>query len=119
MYRIPSDLNLSKVIGQTTTQILVGQFDIQFSFGEVHFAVQSGIDLVRNGETIGGWQEGEWPSPQFFEVMNVNVTKYEIPNDRTIIVYLENGVEIHLNDDSDQFECMQISIKGAPSQWII
>lgn len=119
MYRIPRDLNLSKMVGQSTTQVLVGQFDIQFSFGEVHFAIQSSIDLVRNGKTIGRWQEGKWPSPQFFEIMNVDVTKYEIPNDRTIIVHLENGVEIHLSDDSDQFECMQISIEGEPNQWII
>jgi hypothetical protein len=119
MYRIPSDLNLSIMIGQSTTQVLVGQFDIQFSLGKVHFTVESGINLVRNGETIGGWRQGQWPSPQFFEIMNVDVTKYEIPNDRTIIIYLENGIEICLSDDSDQFECMQISIKGESSQWII
>jgi hypothetical protein len=94
MYRILRGLNLSKMRGQSTTQILVGQLDIQFSFGEIHFAVQSDIDFVRNGETTGRWREGKWPSPQFFEIMNVDVTKYEIPNDRTIIVHLENGVEI-------------------------
>lgn len=119
MYRIPHGLDLSKVIGQSTTQVRVGQFDIQFSFGDVHFAVQSDIDLVRNGETIGSWREGAWPPPQFFEIMNVDVSGYEIPNDRAIVIRLENGIEIHLHDDSDQFECMQITINGEPNQWII
>jgi hypothetical protein len=119
MYRIPKDLDLSKIVGQFTTQVLVGQFDLQFSFGEVHFAIQSYVDLVRNGKVIGKWQEGEWPPPQFFEIMNVDVVSYEIPNDRTITIHLENGIEIHLTDDSDQFECMQISIQGDPDQWII
>lgn len=119
MYRIPRDLDLSKVVGQSTTQIQVGQFDIQFSFGDVHFAVQSDIDLIRKGETIGSWREGAWPPPQFFEIMNVDVAKCEIPNDRKIIIHLDNGIAIHLNDNSDQFESMQISIKGEPSQWII
>ncbi|OGP48355.1 MAG: hypothetical protein A2022_10175 [Deltaproteobacteria bacterium GWF2_42_12] len=119
MYRIPKELDLSKIVGQFTTQIRVGQFDLQFSFGEVHFAIQSCINLVRNGEIIGKWQEGKWPPPQFFEIMNVDVTRYEIPNDRTIVVHLENGMEIQLSDDSDQFECMQISIKGEPNEWII
>ena len=119
MYRIPKDLDLSKIVGQFTTQVRVGQFDLQFSFGEVHFAVQSHVDLVRNGEVIGKWQEGEWPTPEFFGIMNAEVVRYEIPNDRTIEIHLENGIEIHLTDDSDQFECMQISIQGDPDQWII
>ncbi len=119
MYRIPQDLDLSKIVGQSTTQVLVGQFDIQFSFGDVHFAVQSNIDLIRDGETIGGWREGLWPSSQFFEMLNVDVTEYEIPNDRAIIIRLRNDMEIHLHDNSDQFECMQITIKGEADQWII
>lgn len=119
MYRISKDLDLSKIIGQFTTQVRVGPFDLQFSFGEVHFAVQSDVDIVRNGEVIGKWQGGKWPTPQFFDVMNVNVVKYEIPNDRTIVIHLENGIEIHLTDDSDQFESMQISIQGELGQWII
>ncbi|MFN8702532.1 MAG: hypothetical protein ACK5X0_10445 [Rhodospirillales bacterium] len=119
MYRIPSDLNLSKVIGQFTTQLCVGQFDIQFSFGEVHFAVQSSIELVRNGEIIGGWHQGEWPTTQFYEIMNAKVARCEIPNERTIVVYLDNSIEIHLRDDSDEFECIQISFKGDQNQCII
>lgn len=117
MYRIPNDLNLSRIVGQSTTQIRVGQYDLQFSFGEVDFAIQSPVNLVRAGNVIGTWQEGLWPSPQFFEVMNVDVMKYEIPSDQKLVIYLENGIEIHLSDDSDQFECMQISI--GKHQWVI
>jgi hypothetical protein len=51
--------------------------------------------------------------------MNVNVVKYEIPNDRLIVISFENGIEMHLRDDSDQYECMQISIEGDPNEWII
>ena len=119
MYRIPKDLDLSTVLGEFTTQIHVGQFDLQFTFGKVNFAVQSPVSLIRKGEVIGGWEEGKWPDTQFFEIMNVNVVKCEIPNDRLIVLHFENGIEMHLIDDSDQFECMQISIHGDPNQWII
>ena len=119
MYRVPSNLDLTEIIGQFTTQILVGQFDIQFSLGNVHFAIQSSIKLVRNAEVIGTWREGVWPPPQFFELMNVEVDKYAIPNDRMIVIYLKNGIEIHLSDDWDQYESMQISLEGDPRQWII
>ena len=119
MYRVPNDLDLSKIIGEFTTQVRVGQFDLQFSFGEVNFAVQSEVSLIRNGELIGSWDEGRWPDPQFFEIMNVNVVKYEIPNDQLIVLHFENGIELHLKDDSDHYECMQIWIEGEPGQWII
>lgn len=51
--------------------------------------------------------------------MNVNVTKYEVPNDQLIILHFENGVEMHLSDTSDQFESMQIAIEGESGPWII
>lgn len=47
--------------------------------------------------------------------MNAKVLKWEIPNDPTIIVTLENGIEIHLTDDSDRYECMQISATSSAS----
>ncbi|WP_313548974.1 hypothetical protein [Pseudomonas sp.] len=119
MYRIPEDLDLSGMVGEFTTQILVGQFDMQFSFGKYHFAVQSNITLVRNGEVIGVWQEGVWPPSQFFEIMNVSVVRCQIPDDRTIAIYLDNDIEIHLKDNSDEFESMQISIDGELGPWII
>jgi len=119
MYRIPKELDLSGVIGEFTTQICVGKFDIQFSLGKVHFSVWSPIKLVRNEEILCTWEEGRWPDSGFIELFNVNITKFEIPNDQQIILYFDNGVEMHLSDTSDQFESMQISIEGESGTWII
>jgi hypothetical protein len=119
MYRIPKELNLSKAIGQPATQIHVGQFDLQVSFGGIHFAIWSPIKLVRDGKVIGIWEEDRWPDPQFKEILNVNIQKYEIPNERAIILYFENGIEMHLIDHSDQYESMSISVDGESGPWII
>lgn len=119
MYRIPQDLDLSGIVGEFTTQVSVGQFDIQFRFGKYHFAIQSDVYLIRRGEVIGGWQSGTWPSQQFFEVMNVSVVAYQIPDEREVVIHLENGIEIHFRDDSDKFECMQIYVDGEQSPYII
>jgi len=119
MYRIPKDIDLSGIVGEFTTQVLVGQFDIQFRFGKYHFAVQSDIRLIQHGKVIGVWQSGAWPPPQFFEIMNVNIVSCQIPDERKIVIHLENGIEIHLSDDSDQFECMQIYVDGEQDPWII
>lgn len=118
MYRIPKKLDLSKIIGEFTTQIRVGQRDIQFALGSVAFTIESQVKLVRDGKVIGGWEVGKWPTEEFYDVMNVCVVKYEVPDDRTIVLILENNIEIHMNDDSDQHECIQISIDG-DTKWII
>ena len=119
MYRIPKELDLSPVIGEFTTQIKVGQFDLQFSFGEVHFGITSPVDLFRGGELIGHWEEGRWPDATFYNIMNTEITGCEVRTDRLIVIVFSNGVEMHLVDDSDQYECMQIRFKDNNVPWII
>ena len=120
MNRIPSDLDLSCAIGQCTTQIRVGEFDIQFSLGSANFNIQSAIELRREGVTIGRWKEGHWPDEAFGELLNELVVRYSIPNDRELILSFQNGIQMHLIDDSDQFETMSISIEGdAKGTWYI
>ncbi len=119
MYRIPKDLDLSKAVGEFTTQIRVGQFDMQFDFGEVSFAVQSPITLLEDGKVITNWKEDSWPEEGFLKIFNVPVSKIKIPDDRNIIIEFENKVEMHLVDSSDQYESMQITIKGEAGVVII
>lgn len=119
MYRISKELDLSPVVGEFTTQIRVGQFDLQFTFGVVDFGITSPVKLFRGGELIGHWEEGKWPDSAFYEIMNTEIIRCEIKTDRLIIIAFANGIEMHLVDDSDQYECMQIRFKGNPSPWII
>jgi len=119
MYRIPKDLDLSPVGGEFTTQVRVGQFDLQFTFGSVNFAVQSPVNLFRAGKQVAHWEEGKWPESGFFDIMNSNVTRCDVVHNRLIKLEFENGLEMHLEDSSDQYECMQITFKGAPWPWII
>ena len=119
MYRIPKELDLSPVINEFTTQLRVGQFDLQFSFGTVNFAIQSPVKLFRNGQRFAYWEVGRWPEPGFFDLMNSKITKCEIANDRLIVIELENGLEMHLEDNSDRYECIHISFEGDSTLWVI
>jgi hypothetical protein len=119
MYRIPKELDLSKIVGEFTTQINVGKYDIQFELGDVHFAVQSPIEILKDGKLIAKWQEGSWPESGFLEIFNLPVASVQVPNDKTIIIKFENNLEMHLTDNSEQYESMQISIKGESGPWII
>ncbi|MEH6493632.1 hypothetical protein [Halopseudomonas sp.] len=111
-------MNLDLMAGSECTQIRVGQFDIQFSFGEVDFAVQSRIGLFKNEVEIGAWEEGNWPDSAFYEIMNVPVESVRTQGAKAIVITLENGLSVHLCDNSEQFETMQISIGGG-EPWII
>ena len=119
MYRIPSDLDLSPVIGTFTTQVRVGQFDLQFTFGSVSFAVQSPVNLFRDGKLVAHWEEGRWPDLGFYDVMNTEVRRCEVVNDRLIVFEFENGIAMQLEDSSDQYESMRISFEGSSSLYII
>ena len=119
MYRIPKELDLSPVVGEFTTQVRVGQFDLQFTLGDVNFSVTSPVDLFRSGKLVAHWEEGRWPDPGFYDIMNTEVTRCEVVNDTLIVIEFANGIEMHLVDNSDQYESMQIVFKGNPSPWII
>jgi hypothetical protein len=118
MYGIPPELNLDFMVGSETTQIRVGQHDVQFTFGKVDFRVQSRIVLSKNGIELGAWESGKWPDASFFEVMNVPVSSVQVQESKIIRINLVNGVSLKILDDSDQFETIQIVIDGEAS-WIV
>jgi hypothetical protein len=119
MYGIPKELDLSPVVGKFTSQLLVGQFDLQFTIGDVRFSIGSPVNVFRNGELLAHWEEGQWPDPGFYEVMNTEVTKCQIVNERRIVFEFANGIEMHLEDNSEQYESMTIGTKDPPGLWII
>lgn len=116
MYRIPKELDLSPVVGELTTQFQVGQFDLQFMIGTVHFNVWSPVNLFRDGKLLAHWESGKWPTAGFYDIMNVEVTRCEVMNERLIVVEFDNGIEMHLEDNSDEYESMSINFEGEPSR---
>lgn len=108
---------MSGVVGEFATQVRVGQFDLQFTFGSVNFVAQSAVKLFRDEQLIAEWQEGRWPDPGFYDIMNVPVVRCNIVGDRLIELKFENGLTMQLVDDSDTYECMLISVDG--EVWVI
>jgi len=119
MYRIPKELDLKPVVGEFTTQVRAGQFDLQFTFGAVNFAIQSPVSIFRGSKLVARWEEGKWPEPGFYDIMNTKVLRCEVVSDRRIELEFENGLTMHLEDNSDQYESMQISFAGNPLLWVI
>ncbi len=95
----------------------VGQFDLQFTFGPVNLAVQSPVRVVRDDALVARWEEGTWPDPGFFDIMNTPDRRCDIVGDRQIVLAFENGLTMYLVDDSDSYECLLITING--KLWVI
>ncbi len=119
MHRIPKDIDLGQVLGHFTPQMRVGQFDLQFSFGPVDFAVESPIDVLRGSEIAAHWEQGKWPDRGFYDIMNAAVVRCDVVSDRLIEIEFENGLVMKLQDSSDQYESMSIAIRGESKRWII
>lgn len=119
MYRIPKDLDLSPVVGESTPQVRVGQSDLQFTFGPVNFIVTSPVLLYRAGKLVASWGVGKWPDPGFYDIMNTKVRRCEVLTDRLIVFDFDNGIEMHLEDNSEYYECIEIWFEGDSSPWII
>lgn len=47
------------------------------------------------------------------------VTAAKVVNDQLIVLEFDNGIAMHLEDSSDQYDRMQISFHGDPAAWII
>jgi len=73
----------------------------------------------RDAKLVAHWEEGKWPDPGFYNILNAEVRRCEVVNDRLIVFEFDNGVEMHLEDNLDQYESMQIAFEGDPSQRII
>lgn len=62
----------------------------------MNFAVQSAIDLFRDGELMAHWEEGQRPESGFYEIVNTEVVRWEIINERLILFEFVNGIEMHM-----------------------
>lgn len=120
MYRFPLDLDLSPLVGQFTTQLCVGAFDLQFSLGDYSFIVQGGLDLYRDGVVVATYRADSWPSHEFYGLLNAEVSSAFFHDETTLVISFTNGLEARVLDTSDQYESCQILVgKTNPTVYIV
>ena len=110
MYGFPQDLDLTPLVGQFTTQLCVGQFDLQFTLGDYRFVVQGGMDLFREGVLVASYRADSWPDPEFYNLMNVDVSAAYFRDSKTLTIVFGSGIEAHVLDTSDRYESCQILV---------
>lgn len=112
MYGFSADLDLSAAIGQETTQLCVGPFDLQFSFGAVAFAVQSKVEIWQKRQLVGSWEAGAWPDPAFYQVFGSALQHFSVLDPKRLSLQLTSGLELLLVDNSEHYESIQIYVGG-------
>ena len=121
MYRISLDLDLRDIVGSEVEQIRLGRSDVQFVFGSgTTICVQSRVTLVERGDTIAEWdEEKNWTSLDFQRLLLIEVLSYAVPQERLLEIHFAGGLALQLHDDSDQFESMQIYLRGSANGPIV
>jgi hypothetical protein len=119
MYGFPSDLNLLAAVGHETTQFCIGPYDLQFSFGPVAFAIQSRVELQQDGGVVASWQAGEWPGAAFYSALSKPVSAVRVVDERRLCIALQEGLELHVLDTSEQYESLQIYVQDVQGPYII
>jgi len=102
------------MVGAFTTQICVGQFDVQLTLGDFRFVLQSPIRVLKSGVDIGGWEPSKWPDAAFYDLMNVEVTGSSFKDHETLSIQFEGGLELLLREDPGPHESMQIIVGKNP-----
>jgi hypothetical protein len=113
MHDLPADLNIDDIIGSVICQIRIGRYDVQFHFDSGrHISLTDKVIVMRNHQLIASWEEDSgWSTTAFFLLLNSSVQSY-IVQPRQLAMQLENGISVHLQALSNQYECMQIFPEG-------
>jgi len=120
MYGMPRDLDLQCIVGCDLNQISLGRYDVQFVFGKTTIAVQSRASCKAGGEVVATWTEGAgWDQLAYQGLLNATVQAYVVLDGKALQIEFSNGFELHLYDDSDRFETMQIYCPDDPNGPII
>lgn len=59
------------------------------------------------------------PDSAFYQVFNNPVDSIALIDERRLGITLRDGLELHLLDNSDQYESMQIYLNGLEGVWIV
>lgn len=102
------------MVGCNLIQIRLGGADVQFVFDPaVVIAVQSRVVCLNAENTVATWDgKNGWDSIQFQSLLNATVSSYSVVSDRLLEIRFAEGLKLQLFDNSDQFESMQIYVKG-------
>lgn len=110
MFRIPQNLDLSRIVGSDLNQVRLGRYDVQFIFdSKTTIAVESRVTVLEKDVAIADWNsERNWNNLKFQQIVNATVVGYAVKDERTLEIRFSENLTLQLFDDSDQYESMQI-----------
>jgi hypothetical protein len=110
MYRFPKNLDLHDLVGSSLDMVACCRSSIHFSFGSGRSIRAEGrIEVQKDGVAIAIWTDvDQWTSVAFQPLLTAQVTGYKVTNDRLLTINFNDGFNLLLHDDSDQYETILI-----------
>ena len=110
MYEVPTDIDLTDIVGSEIQQICLGRYQVQFRFdSERVIDVEGNIEILEHDIVIANWnEEDNWSNTAFQKLFNVRVKGYSVPNNRTLDIQFEGNLILRLYNNSETYESIQI-----------
>jgi hypothetical protein len=110
MFGFPNDLNLDDIVGSEIQQICIGRSDVQFRFGSKrHMCSQGLVEVFHDHLLVASWNvEAGWSSIEFQRLLHCAIENYNLLDERRLEIVFDGGLALHLHDNSDEFETIQI-----------
>lgn len=117
MYGVPAQLDLTPFVGTTLDQIRFGQFQIHFTFSGEPGTADRGVSVegyweLRDGQSAlidAAVVNDERDSYKIHRLLGRTVTAIGLNPPKSLTLFFDNGLELTIVDDSDQYECCRIS----------
>ena len=112
MYKFPSDLDLSHLIGCEVVQISHGPYNLSITLEpENHINIEGLWRLYdSSGRLVDEGNEQEKKDAyRIHQLLSHKIEQYKVVNPTTLALIFENKWKLELVDDSDQYESCSIS----------
>ena len=116
MYGIPSNIDLSPIVGEMIERIDIGPYIMSINFGNGWSISCEGTVSYRDQSTEALIQNRTRRDLNAIKpLLGAFVSSWQVESDRTFSISLKNKGAVIFTDDSNQYESFQIR----PKDWII
>ena len=116
-------LDLEGIVGHPMNLLCQGEFDLQLVFAVSNiqrFSIMSSLQLYEAGELLATWEGGSgWSALAYQKLLNAVPASWRIVEPAILEIAYENGLVMHILDDSDQYESVVIEFTDQPSVIVV
>ena len=123
MYRFSDkELNLEGIVGNPLNMLCQGAYDLHLVFDGSNikrFTIMGVVRLYEAGKLLASWEDEGWNTVAYQRLLNAVPIAWRIVEPAILEITFENGVAMHIIDDSDQYEAVVIEFTDRPTLIVV